>query len=1120
MGKKIHFILGLMFIIGAFFISCDPELKKESGEIKGRAFFENYDNNSGISIVVEKSDGLFTETASRMFSGDNSRVVSATVFADKDGNYSVKDLDAGLYSVTASSDDNKRKAVKTNVVVKAGEAVLVGNLTLTAVGTISGQITVDSQESGNYGFFVSVAGTSFLATTDYQGNFSIFDVPLGQNYAIIVIKGNFVDVLATDFSLASKIHSIAPRSFTSEQLRDSNNGLVWKGAHPSALSNPKINWAYYNTSDKVSYIYDGKIWQVLARDGEDGADGQDGQNGISIVWKGSSASHLLNPGINWAYYNTTDKTAYIYTGTQWMILAKDGSDGANGSDGQNGQDGQNGSDGSSIVWKGSLAVAPANPSLNWAYYNSVEKVSYIYDGSAWQVLARDGSDGANGSDGQNGQDGQNGADGVSIVWKGSSATALTTPERLWAYYNTTDKVSYIYDGYAWQVLARDGADGADGQDGQNGISIVWKGSSASHLSNPGINWAYYNTTEKTAYIYTGTQWMILSQDGSDGANGSDGQNGQDGQNGSDGSSIVWKGSLAVAPVNPALNWAYYNSVEKVSYIYDGSAWQVLARDGNDGANGSDGQNGADGVSIVWKGSSATALTNPERLWAYYNTTDKVSYIYDNDMWHILHQQLAFYAVLFDVNGGVRAGGGELVQVVRKGDSAVAPVVNKEGFTFMGWDIQFDDVSADISVKAIWGFSVLFNLEGGVRTGGGLLSQVVLPFTDAVVPLTQKIGYTFIEWDKSYTNVSSNLEISAVWSINKYSVSFDLNGGQHEGGGSLIQEVEHGSSAESPIVSKNSHNFLGWSSNISNITGNIIFKALWSDVQEFSTPEYVLKMITVPVPEGGIVFPVGTGDSKTSSVSSVYQVGETEVPYKLWRIVYGWATAIERGDKRYKFDNYGLMGCRGSSSSLMNEMHPVTLISWRDCIVWCNAFTEWYNDIAGSSLEPVYRRSGMILRDSTESKSYLTDYAEAGAFDGFRLPSYDEWELAARWRNNNINTVSGYSSPWFTKGDSASGASANYSDIDASGLVAWTRENSVYDKSPITSEVKKKLPNCLGIYDMSGNVAEFTFDLYESERIIVGGEIYHNTSCLPIGQFYTTSPSAIGYSSGFRLYRNL
>ena len=106
---------------------------------------------------------------------------------------------------------------------------------------------------------------------------------------------------------------------------------VWKGSFPSAPQNPETGWAYYNTIDKKSYIYDGEKWNVMS---QDGIDGQNGIDGKSIVWKGSFQSsdviELRSPQINWAYYNITDKKAYIFDGAKWCILAQDGKDGANG----------------------------------------------------------------------------------------------------------------------------------------------------------------------------------------------------------------------------------------------------------------------------------------------------------------------------------------------------------------------------------------------------------------------------------------------------------------------------------------------------------------------------------------------------------------------------------------------------------------------------------------------------------------------------------------------------------------------------------------------------------------------------------------------------------------------
>lgn len=94
------------------------------------------------------------------------------------------------------------------------------------------------------------------------------------------------------------------------------------------------------------------------------------------------------------------------------------------------------------------------------------------------------------------------------------------------------------------LVGTDGIDGVDGADGTDGVD--------------GTN-------------------------GTDGADGTNGTDGADGTNGTDGISITWLGDFAVAPVSPNLNEAYYDTVQKESFIWDGAAWQTLAKDGADGS---------------------------------------------------------------------------------------------------------------------------------------------------------------------------------------------------------------------------------------------------------------------------------------------------------------------------------------------------------------------------------------------------------------------------------------------------------------------------------------------------------------------------------------------------------
>jgi sulfatase modifying factor 1 len=257
------------------------------------------------------------------------------------------------------------------------------------------------------------------------------------------------------------------------------------------------------------------------------------------------------------------------------------------------------------------------------------------------------------------------------------------------------------------------------------------------------------------------------------------------------------------------------------------------------------------------------------------------------------------------------------------------------------------------------------------------------------------------------------------------------------------------------------------------------------------------------------FPTGLNDDGVGSVAAAYWIGETEVTYELWKIVYDWAIA-----NGYNFANPEREGNDGDPSDAAQE--PVTNVNWRDAIVWCNALTEYYNNLHGENLTCVYTYNGAVLRDSQNS---ACDDATAGAAaKGFRLPTDPEWELAARYRGNDpTNTVAQYSNPYFTKGDSASGATADSDYPIATAAVAWYKDNSG-EKIHV---VATAAANWLGIYDMSGNVSEWGYgeqDGFLSNKVENGGSFQLGKESLRVGvETYSVPTNAI-YDLGFRLVK--
>ncbi|KAB2871199.1 MAG: hypothetical protein F9K37_03925 [Bacteroidales bacterium] len=125
-------------------------------------------------------------------------------------------------------------------------------------------------------------------------------------------------------------------------------------------------------------------------------------------------------------------------------------------------------DGLGINWLGELSVPPADPVKNQAYYNSTDKKSYIWDGDSWEIIAMDGFPGLVGEVGPQGSQGIPGVNGVSISWLGSSIAAPASPDINNAYYNSTDKKSYIWDGDSWEIISMDGLQGSTGDVGPQG----------------------------------------------------------------------------------------------------------------------------------------------------------------------------------------------------------------------------------------------------------------------------------------------------------------------------------------------------------------------------------------------------------------------------------------------------------------------------------------------------------------------------------------------------------------------------------------------------------------------------------------------------------------------------
>jgi len=228
----------------------------------------------------------------------------------------------------------------------------------------------------------------------------------------------------------------------------------------------------------------------------------------------------------------------------------------------------------------------------------------------------------------------------------------------------------------------------------------------------------------------------------------------------------------------------------------------------------------------------------------------------------------------------------------------------------------------------------------------------------------------------------------------------------------------------------------------------------------------------------------------------FWVAETEITYGLWKEISDWAV-----ENDYILAQFAQPGSDVSFSS----SHPVTRVCWYDAVVWCNALTEYFNNHNGDRTDYSYAYlvGGEPIRNAEIKNTDFEIMRVNTSATGFRIPTNDEWYIAASWGGVPDNY--------------ASGASGAFGDEISTGAVAWYRKNSDMKTHPVAG----KQANNLGLYDMSGNVSEIVFDLldmYYGKSNIRGGAWNSNPEEVSVTASHPTEEHTSSYSVGFRIVR--
>ena len=204
--------------------------------------------------------------------------------------------------------------------------------------------------------------------------------------------------------------------------------------------------------------------------------------------------------------------------------------------------------------------------------------------------------------------------------------------------------------------------------------------------------------------------------------------------------------------------------------------------------------------------------------------------------------------------------------VQHGSAATAPEVpEQDGKTFKGWDKDFSKVTSDLTINAVYDvdtFTVTF--KDGEKV---LETQTVEYEAAAIAPDTARLsppeGMHFAKWDKDFSKVTEDIEVSAVYELNEYTVTF-------KNGETMIknERVKHGFAATAPnVFDTPTEKFVGWDKPFDNVTSDLIVNA------KFETKKFTLTFINF---DGTTVYTAEV--EYGASISDHFETADSAVAY--------------------------------------------------------------------------------------------------------------------------------------------------------------------------------------------------------------------------------------------------
>ncbi|MFA7435994.1 MAG: GDSL-type esterase/lipase family protein [Bacilli bacterium] len=230
--------------------------------------------------------------------------------------------------------------------------------------------------------------------------------------------------------------------------------------------------------------------------------------------------------------------------------------------------------------------------------------------------------------------------------------------------------------------------------------------------------------------------------------------------------------------------------------------------------------------------------------------------------------------------------------LEEGKTIIAPTApTREGYEFVGWDKEFLIAKKDLVIKAVYE-ELLFSVKF-IGLNDEVLKEETVKYGDAAsAPDVDYSGeFIFLEWDKEFSNVKSDLEVKAKFTEKEYGISF------YDGDNLLdlgISKYKKSDTFSLPIPEKVGFEFVGWYlseislyevANINEkLNGEIKLYSRWvqTDKEPFVAPSGALEFVSIkknPHSSGtGFVYqPEFPAGAKSTSVTAyTWKSSDTKV----------------------------------------------------------------------------------------------------------------------------------------------------------------------------------------------------------------------------------------------------